>query len=105
MAFAVTPTSGPSPYILTADIAAKVGINGGYYTASVSSSVAVGSCPAQGVSVPLSASAVETLLNVGSVNSGVGTIPAGSCRTFTLYIRRVSDNVVITESSVSVDNV
>lgn len=104
MAFTVTPTSGAAPYILSADIINTGNIDGVNYVAAVFSSQSIGSCPSVGETTPLATSRLNTLLSVGSVDANVITVPAGSCRTFTLSITRLSDNVVVDSSSVSVDN-
>lgn len=104
MAFTVSPTSGAAPYTLSATVSDFVNVNGVDYVASVEGSSGVGSCPAMGVGSPLDPALVESLISGNSVELVIGTIPTGSCRTYTLRITRVSDGVVIASSNVSVNN-
>ena len=105
MAFAVTPTSGDAPYILTADFANSHNIDGVNYAIEVRTSMREGSCPFDSAGSLLSASIVDSLLADGTVNSGFDTVDSGSCRVFTLRLRRLSDNMVLSRESVSVDNI
>lgn len=105
MAFTVAPTSGDSPYILSADIINSGEIDGVEYEASVRSSLGTGSCPAFGSSTPLSSALVNELLTTGSVETGLSSVPVGNCRAFTIRISRVSDGVLVSTASTFVDNV
>lgn len=104
MAFSVTPTSGDAPYTLSASFVDTTYIDGVNYRVRVQSSVSVGSCPSIGTSEPLGVSQVNQLVVSGSTITNP-VVPAGSCRTFTLDILRLSDNSVVDSSSVSVDNI
>lgn len=104
MAFTVTPTSGAQPYFLSADVTGVSVINGIYYTASVRSGTGAGSCPAEGLVSPLPPERVNPIINGIPTDSGSSSVPAGSCRVFTLTIRRVSDNVVVATSNATVSN-
>lgn len=104
MAFAVTPTSGAGPYTLSADIDDITYIDGVHYTASVMSSILLGSCPVVGDETPLTPQQLDDIISHGNASTNVG-VASGYCRTFTLALSRVSDNVVVASSSVSVDNV
>lgn len=104
MAFDVTPTSGAGPYTFTAVFDDPTFIDGVNYSISVRSSGAVGSCPQRGSAEPFPPADIATLLNTGSVTVTF-VIPAGSCRTFTLDVLRVSNNTSVANSSVSVNNV
>lgn len=105
MAFTVTPTRGVAPYFLSAIIENPESIDGVNYVASVKSSTAVGSCPPKGLLSPLSPTAIQKLINGESINPMYGNVAVGSCRTSTLEITRVSDNVVIATANTEIDNV
>ena len=105
MAFTVTPTSGASPYIIQANIDQSYLVNGVDYSAAIMSSVGVGSCPTLGTTSPMPDSLLMQVVTGIAVNSGWSTVPSGSCRTWTLTITNNSDNSIIAQSSVSVNNV
>ena len=99
----MTPTSGAAPYVLSADIANAVNIDGVNYTVYVGSGTSVGTCPATGLTA-LPAGQVDELLATGSVTINE-SVASGSCRTYTLRINRVSDGTNIAASHINIDNV
>ena len=104
MAFTVTPTSGASPYTLSASFDTTKYIDGVNYVASLRTSASEGSCPSIGEESPLTPTQLEVLLTTGSVVTNVGVSP-GFCRAFTLTISQVSDSIVVDTSTVFVDNI
>ena len=104
MAFSVTPTSGAAPYTLSAIVADSDKIDNVLYTATLRTSSNTGSCLPEGAATLLDSSVVASLLADGSVEYG-STVNPGSCRSITLRILRVSDNAVVSSSTVFVDNV
>lgn len=105
MAFTVTPTSGDAPYTLSAAIDNAFNVDGVNYVASVMYYNNTGSCSVSGTGTALNPTAVKTLVDSGSVVLNTSTIPDGNCRTLVLEITRMIDNVVISSSSASIDNV
>lgn len=103
VAFSVAPTYGNSPYFLSATFSNKYLIDDINYKIVVNFSTAVSSCPVQGLASSLSSSRLKTLLSSGSVSASVN-VSAGSCRTYTLSIFRVSDGAVIATSNAYVSN-
>lgn len=104
MAFEITPTSGGSPYILSAEVDQSQYIDSVHYYADILTAVQVGVCPTAGTNA-LPPERVATLLRTGTVNTGVASVPVGSCRSFQLVIRRVSNNEIVASDLVVVDNV
>lgn len=104
MALTVTPTSGDAPYALSADVDAPLSVDGVHYRANLTTTEAIGSCPALGTGGSFTPSFVNSLVNGASLNYNA-TVVSGSCRTFTLRLYRVSDNVVVSTASATVDNV
>lgn len=105
MAFTVTPTSGDAPYSLSATVDNSVNVDGVNYVASVTTEHAMGSCPLSGAGTPLTPTIVNSLINGETVVSGAPTVTAGRCRTYTLAITRLSDNVVVDSADAFVDNI
>lgn len=105
MAFDVTPSSGAAPYFMSAVINDVHLIDGVNYTASVRSSINTGTCPATGQASILDPSFVDPMIAGQSVELTTTTIASGSCRTWSLYITRVADNVVVASASSSVSNI
>ena len=103
MAFAVTPTSGAAPYLLTASFAEQHLINGMVYVLRVRSSTEVGVCPLVGFTLNPTFWATNLLEN-GS-QSVLNNVPSGSCRTTTLQIVELSSNTIVSQMSVNVSNV
>ena len=103
MAFDVTPTSGEGPYLFTADVNRKALVNGVYYKATVRSSGSTSNCPSSGNGAELSEVLVQELLKNGQV-SYESSVPVGNCTTFTLRLIGMSTNVVVSQASVSVNN-
>lgn len=103
MAFDVTPTSGDSPYVLTAVLGNKEEINGIYYSLELYTSNQVGSCFLGVASGAVAPSWAQSLLNNGAytVNTSVNV---GSCRTYTLIIRDLTTNDVLDSKNVYIDN-
>ena len=103
MAFDVTPTSGDSPYDFTATFDSRVSLDHDRYSLSLQSSEAEGSCPALGTSVSLGNGATS-LLETGAYST-LNSVPAGSCRTYTLRIRDHVTNTYTSVASVQVTNI
>lgn len=103
MAFNVAPTSGVGPFELTSFIDNSVNINGVDFRAVLMRGIASGSCPAVG-DVAFTEIEVNQLINTGSLVFA-DTVPSGACRIFELLLYRISDNTVIDNSKVFVDNV
>ena len=103
MAFSVTPTSGDFPYNFTATFLSAMLLDDVRYSLLFQSSTAVGSCPSLGVGTELPGG-VASLLATGTYTSTI-SVPAGSCRAYTLRIRdNVTDTFISTET-VHVDNI
>lgn len=104
MAFTVTPTSGEAPYLYEAEVINRDGIDLGLYTVEYRFVTSVGSCPASALSGTNSPGNALALLNVGSFVSQ-SSVAAGSCRGSVFLVRRLSDNAIISQMSVNIDNV
>lgn len=104
MAFDVTPTSGAGPYTFTASYVDTLGIELGLYVTEFRSTTAAGLCPGPESSGTNSPASALDLLNTGTVVL-TSSVPAGSCRRFVNLVRRVSDNVIVSEMDVYVDNI
>lgn len=105
MAFTVAPTSGTGPFLFDASFENENSIKTAYYRLSFLSGVAAGTCPppfTTGVSNDLAA---QSLLETGSYVQPSASIAPGSCRTYTLLIRRLSDNEIVSTMSVNVSNI
>ena len=103
MAFSVSPTSGSAPYVLEADFENRLGFDTGTYGLFVYATTTAGSCPplvTTGTNIDAAATA---LLDVGSYSTTT-TVPAGSCRTFSLVIKNLATSDVVGSSIVSVSN-
>lgn len=103
MAFDVTPADGAGPYNFTATIASAMFIDNEEYSISLRSSEAVGSCPAQGTSTPSAAGAAALLTNGVFVTTA--SVPIGSCRSYTLSIRDIVNDTVISSETVQISNI
>lgn len=104
MAFTVTPTSGSAPYVLSATFGNKDSIDNVDYALELRTSVLVGSCFVGVATGNPIAGAASSLLNTG-VSSVTGSVPAGSCRTYSLIIRDLSNNSILASQNVNVNNV
>lgn len=105
MAFDVTPTSGASPYEFTASFLNKDTFATGLYVLEYRTATSVGNCPASAMTGTSNPAAANQLLATGSYTAIGGDVPAGSCRTYGLYIRLASDNSVVSSSLVNVNNI
>lgn len=104
MAFTVTPTSGDGPYVLAANITDSDLIDNVNYQATIRHTSLVGSCPPPYTGNVLSAVNTARIVAGESVELTATNVPAGSCRTFSIEITRVSDSLVIDSSFTAVDN-
>lgn len=104
MAFDVTPTSGAGPYTFTASYADRLGIDLGLYAVMFTSSSSVGSCPTGGIGGSPDLVTASALYNTGTAVT-IADVPSGSCRRYSTYIRRLSDNAIVSQMSAFVDNV
>ena len=105
MAFTVAPTSGEPPFTLSAEVSNVEYVDGVNYVASVAFSILSGVCPTQGATVPFSQEDVKSLLDGQDVIRGTTPVATGSCRTYTMQIRRVSDGAVVATSNATIDNI
>ena len=64
-----------------------------------------GSCPLEGEGSPLSSQIVNRLIAGETVELATSNVSQGSCRSFTLVITRLSDNVIIDSMLATVDNI
>lgn len=103
MAFDVTPTSGDAPYNFTATIESDMLIDNVKYSISLRSSGGSGTCPAEGTTtnIPIGAT---SLLESGSYTV-VDSVPADVCRAYTLSIRDIETNTVISTATVQISNI
>ena len=105
MAFDVTPTSGDSPYEFTATFLNKGSFATGLYILEYRTATTAGSCPASAMTGTSNPAAAATLLDTGSLTVVGGDVPAGSCRTYGLYVRLASDSSIVSSSMATVNNV
>lgn len=101
----MTPTSGASPYFLSAIINTSESIDSVNYVASIRYSVGTGSCPTAGTGLALAKQVVDEIIAGNNVQLAISTVPAGTCRTFTLVITRVNDGKVVDSANAYIDNV
>lgn len=104
MAFSVTPTSGVAPYVFSLSVAEKYLVDGINYTAEFRGMTSSGTCPVDGLFGSNNSLIANALLSSGSYSAS-GSIAVGSCRAFTFLIKRLADNVVVSQSTVFVNNV
>lgn len=104
MAFQVTPTSGAGPFTYTAQLANTLGLDVGLYVAEVRALTSVGACPSDVLSAPNNENFANALVNNGTNVSSI-EVPSGSCRRTTFLLRRLSDNEIVSQLSVNIDNV
>lgn len=104
MAFTVTPTSGDAPYILSADIADKVNIDGVNYALEVRPNTTIGSCLVGISTDPSNTNIVQSLLATDSYMVS-GNVNVGSCRTYSLIIRDLRTDTIISSENAVIDNV
>lgn len=105
MAFDVTPTSGNAPYNFTASFLNKSAYDSGLFSVEFRQATEVGMCPVDALAGTNNAPIALELFNNEAYSYSTGNVPAGSCRTYSLLIRRLSDNVVESIMSVTVDNI
>lgn len=65
---------------------------------------AVGSCPADVSSATNNQTFADALVNEG-VNISESNVPAGSCRRTMFLIRQLSDNAIVSQKTVDIDNI
>lgn len=104
MAFNVTPTSGTAPYTYTAEFVNRLGFDLGLYVTEFRSVTLIGSCPTDALSGPNVPGTADNLLNSG-VHIAQTSVPAGECRRTVYLVRRLSDNEIVSQMSVNIDNV
>lgn len=105
MAFTVTPTSGPAPYLFEADVLNQSPIAWDFFSAHFYTVTGAGSCPAPSSSGTDNQIAAQGLVNNGVYAPSGGTIPSGSCGVFNLVIRDIASGDVVDSSFVAIDNV
>lgn len=98
------PTSGDSPYTYTAEVDNKLGIDLGLYRAEIRGMSATGACPVD-VSGATNNQAFADALVYDGVNISTTNVPTGSCRRTVFLIRRLSDNAIVSQMSVDINNV
>lgn len=103
MAFNVTPTSGATPYLFTADFENKDNFSLGNFTLYAYAISGEGVCPAPSFGGSGLPDMSQSLLNDGSYTMSSGSVPVGSCRVFNLVIKDIS-GVVIDNKTVAIDN-
>lgn len=104
MAFDVTPTDGAGPYVLSAQYLNPQNFDLGLYVVELFSASEVGACPVPSTLGTSNSSLANGLLLSGSA-SHASPVPPGSCRQYVNLIRRVSDNEIVSQMEVYVDNV
>lgn len=99
------PTSGALPFTLTASFSDKPNFYLGRYGLFLYQSTTAGSCPGL-VSTGSSLNEIaEALLNNGEYIVTAGGVPAGSCKTYSLVVKNLDNNSVVSSATASVDNV
>lgn len=104
MAFTVAPASGVSPYLFSISFDEKQLIDNTVYRFEYRAANTVGSCQTSVVSGTRFTVAEDALFNTGSFTS-LSNVPSGNCSTYTAVVRRIADNVIISESTVYINNV
>mgnify|MGYP001143772445 CR=1 FL=1 len=104
MAFSVTPTSGVAPYQFNVEIDNVGEIDNVSFVAEFRQAGQTCSCPISGMSGTNISSAANALVSNGVYASGT-SVSSGQCRAYTFFIKRLADDVIVSESTVFVSNV
>lgn len=103
MAFTVSPTSGAAPYVLTADISDKESLFWDRYALELRTRSSSGSC-----ATPIMTSPPNNVIGAALLESGTSTlvadVPIGSCQVFSLVIRDLETDLIISQEVAQVSN-
>lgn len=100
----VVPTSGEAPYLLTASFTEIAFINNVLYRLEVRISQDTAACPPFTSSGSRSVPIETALLSTGEFVI-TNNVVAGSCRTYSVLIRNLITDTIVSQSSVSVSNI
>lgn len=103
MAFDVTPTSGAGPYVFTVEFTNKESLFTNRYGLEIRPRTNLGSCPAPATSGTRAPGAESQVLATDSYTS-ITDVPSGSCLVSTIVIRNLVTNEIVSQMSVSVNN-
>lgn len=103
MALNVTPRDGAPGNLYTIEFANKSSLYTDLYDFEVRPRTAVGSCPAPAISGARSASAENSFLTTDAYTTS-SDVALGSCSVLTALIRNVVTDTIVSQQSVSVDN-
>lgn len=102
--FSVNPTSGDAPYVLTAVIANQENIDNANYALELRATNQTGTC-FSGTSTGANQTAgVQSLINTGEYTIATNSVTAGDCRVYSLIVRDLNADTVISSQNVSIDN-
>lgn len=102
--FSVTPVTGAPPYRLRVVILNKEALDGLGYSFSFGFSEFGNPCPSAAAATLKSPQVEVDLLNTGEAVV-YGAVPAARCRTYRVFITRLSDGLVVDQKVVSVSNI
>ena len=103
MAFSVAPTSGTGPYQMSAEFYNIADLDGVNYALELRATNTEGSCDMDVSSGQNQPPGVDALLANGVYQIGA-PVPSGSCRTYSLIVRDLSDGTIISSENVYLDN-
>lgn len=104
MAFDVTPSSGASPYVFNVSFDNAVNF-GSAYSFEFAQVTDVGFCSNDYTLGNNAPAIADELLSTGTYTWSTTSVPAGSCRSVIVRVRRLSDNSIIQGMIGTIDNI